>query len=248
MPKRLEEFSAADWGRLRPLTQGVKSVRYRLYDHRYRHRTARAGSAQVAADLIRGRRALVTIAFSDPQLLCWQTRLVRRYVPNCVHVIVDNSDNDGVAARNARIVAKAGLAYLRAPRNPWSADAASRSHGIVLNWAWANVIQPGEPEAFGFIDHDIFPTAADDPFAPLATQDIYGVIRRLRVALVLMGWVLLIPLCRRAEHEPRFRPGLVYRPRYWRWELEMSLPACRPGQFARTAYPFRSVQARNRNR
>jgi len=177
MPQALGEFSATDWWRLRPLTQGVKTLRYGLVDRRYRRAAAAAGDIKATADAIRGRRALVTVAFADPQLLSWQTRLLRRYVPHAVHVIVDNSLGDEIAAENGRVAAAAGSAYLRAPPNPWRTGAVSRSHGIVLNWTWDNLIRPGEPEAFGFIDHDLFPTAAADPFAPLAAQEVYGVIR-----------------------------------------------------------------------
>jgi hypothetical protein len=46
-----------------------------------------------------------------------------------------------------------------------------------LNWMWRNVLLPGAPEAFGFLDHDLFPTAPDDPFAWLDTQPVYGVLR-----------------------------------------------------------------------
>ena len=35
----------------------------------------------------------------------------------------------------------------------------------------------GRGELFGLLDHDLFPTAPDDPFAPLATQDVYGYVR-----------------------------------------------------------------------
>ena len=176
MPKSLREFSAADWRRLRPLTQAVKSWRYRLIDNVYRRRGAALGKPDAVAASIRRRKVLVTVAFADPQLLRWQVRLVRRFVADAIHIVVDNTPADDVAALNAQIAGDAGVAYLRAPKNPWS-DAASRSHGIVLNWTWHNVIRPGAPEAFGFIDHDIFPTAADDPFAPLAGQDVYGVVR-----------------------------------------------------------------------
>jgi hypothetical protein len=181
MPKSLRELTAADWRHLRPLTQNVKSWRYRLVDGIYRRRGAVAGDPEAVAASIRRRKVLVTVAFADPQLLSWQIRLVCRYVPGAVHAIVDNSPADAAAAVNARIAADAGVAYVRAPPNPWSGqgarDAASRSHGIVLNWTWHNIIRPGAPEAFGFIDHDIFPTAPDDPFAPLAGQDVYGVVR-----------------------------------------------------------------------
>jgi hypothetical protein len=177
MPKSIGEFSASDWRRLRPLTQAVKSVRYALVDRAYRLRRARGGDAAAVAKTIRGQKVLVTIAFADPQLLSWQVRLLRHYVPGARHLIVDNSPGDEIAAQNGRVAAQAGVAYLRTPRNPWTGNAFSRSHGIALNWAWHNVIRPGEPEAFGFIDHDIFPTAMDDPFAPLVRQDLYGIVR-----------------------------------------------------------------------
>jgi hypothetical protein len=177
MPKSLNEFSAADWRRLRPLTQAVKTARYNLIDRAYRRRPAAAGDMAAVALSVRGRKLLVTIAFGDPNLVLWQTRLVGHYVPNAFHVIVDNSTNDEIAHQICRIAIGAGTPYLRVPRNPWSGHAASRSHGIALNWTWQNVVRAGEPEAFGFIDHDIFPTALGDPFAPLANQDFYGVVR-----------------------------------------------------------------------
>jgi hypothetical protein len=177
MPKSLNEFSAADWRRLRPLTQAVKTLRYGRIDRAYRAQPAAVGDPAVLAQAIRGRKVLVTVAFGDPQLVSWQTRLLRHYVPGVLHVVVDNSAADDIARGICRVAGHAGAAYLRAPPNPWSGEAASRSHGIVLNWTWHNVIRPGEPEAFGFIDHDIFPTAADDPFAALATQDVYGIVR-----------------------------------------------------------------------
>jgi hypothetical protein len=175
MPKSFAEYSADDWRHLRPVTQAVKSLRYRAIDRGYRRKPARAGDTAALAESIRGRRVLVTIAFDDPALIRWQIRLVRHFVPGVRHLVVDNSAADDAANEIQRIAGAEN--YLRAPQNPWSGDAASRSHGIVLNWAWDNLIRPGEPEAFGFLDHDIFPTAPDNPFAPFATQDIYGVVR-----------------------------------------------------------------------
>jgi hypothetical protein len=179
MPKSWNEFSAADWRRLRPLTQAVKTLRYRATDRLYRRHPAASGDPAAIARSIRGGKVLVTVAFCDAEVVSWQARLLRHYVPSAHHVIVDNSGSDEAAHEISRVATDAGVAYLRAPPNPWSGDAASRSHGIVLNWVWHNLIRPGEPEAFGFIDHDIFPTAADDPFAPLITQDVYGIIRTM---------------------------------------------------------------------
>ncbi len=175
MPKSFAEYSVDDWRHLRPVTHAVKSLRYHAIDRDYRRKPARAGDTAAMARSIRGRGVLITIAFSDPALIRWQTRLVGHYVPSVRHIVVDNSTADDAAEEIRRIAGAEN--YLRAPENPWSGVAASRSHGIVLNWAWHNLIRPGQPEAFGFLDHDIFPTASDDPFAPLATQDIYGVAR-----------------------------------------------------------------------
>ncbi len=175
MPKSLTEFSAADWRRLRPLTQAVKSLRYQLIDRNYRRQPPRVGDAAAVARSIRGLKVLVTVAYSDPALISWQIRLLRYYVPGVHHVIVDNSPVDAVARLIER--AAGASAYVRAPRNPWSGAAASRSHGLTLNWTWENLIRRGEPEAFGFLDHDIFPLGTDDPFAALAGQDVFGVVR-----------------------------------------------------------------------
>jgi hypothetical protein len=175
MPKSFAEYSAQDWRRLRPVTHAIKSLRYRWIDRKYRCRPARAGDPAVLARSIKGRKVLVTIAFSDPALIAWQTRLVRHYLRGIRHIVVDNSSADAVAAQIHDIVG--ADSYLRAPENPWSGNALSRSHGIALNWAWDHLIRPGEPQAFGFLDHDIFPTAFDNPFAPLAAQDFYGVVR-----------------------------------------------------------------------
>ena len=75
-------LSAADWRRLRPLTQAVKTLRYGLIDRAYCRRPAAAGDAAAVARSIRGRKALVTVAFGDLQIVAWQTRLLRDYVPN----------------------------------------------------------------------------------------------------------------------------------------------------------------------
>src|SRR5215831_15053429 len=143
MPKSFTEFSPNDWRRLRPLTQTIKFFRYRLIDRNYRRQRPLVGDAAAMARSIRGRKVLVTIAFADPTLILWQTRLVRHHVPHARHVIVDNSLSDADAAQIRRIVSADD--YLRAPQNPWSRRAASRSHGLALNWTWDNLIEPGQP-------------------------------------------------------------------------------------------------------
>lgn len=171
----MRDYTFADWRRLRPLTHMMKTLRYRLVDALYMRRPPRSGDIGALAAALRGRKVLVTIAFSDVQAIAWQIPLLRHYLPHTLHVIADNTPDDATAARIAAEAERAGVAYLRLPHNPW--EAGSRSHGIALNWVWHNLVRRGEPEAFGFLDHDIFPTAAEDPFVPLARQDFYGVLR-----------------------------------------------------------------------
>jgi len=175
MPPALHEYTVADWRRLRPLFHGAKTFRYRLVNAVYVRRAAPHGNRPALEREIRARKVLVTVAFNDPQVLKWQAVLVRHYVPHALHIVADNSSDRVMAAKIAAVAEQERVRYLRLPANPWSQ--ASRSHGIALNWLWRNLIRPGEPEAFGFLDHDLFPLAPDDPFAPLSSQDFFGVVR-----------------------------------------------------------------------
>jgi hypothetical protein len=175
VPKALSEYTFSDWKRLRPISHRLKTARYGMIDRRYRARPAAVGDAAALARSIAGRKALFSVAYQDPQAIDWQAQLVRHFVPDALYTVVDNSPRDDDAASIARVAARHDVPYLRAPENPWQKS--SRSHGIVLNWIWHNVIRPGAPEAFGMLDHDLFPTAPDDPFAPLQRQDIYGTVR-----------------------------------------------------------------------
>ena len=168
-------YTDDDWLHLRPLTHFIKTLRYRVVDRRYLRRPAPTGDLAALRRLIRGKKLLITVAFSDPQAIDWQARLVHRHVPHALHLIADNSPDDASANAISAFAAQHGVPYLRLPANPWHKG--SRSHGIALNWLWQNLLRPGEPEMFGFLDHDIFPTAPDDPFTALGTQDFYGVVR-----------------------------------------------------------------------
>jgi hypothetical protein len=171
----IQEYTLADWKRLRPLTHILKSRRYDLMNRLYVRRAALGGNPLAIARMISGRNVLVTISFNDSEAIRWQTLLIRHYVPRALHIIADNSSDETAAREIMEVSARRALPYLRLPRNPWRS--CSRSHGIALNWVWSNVLRLGMPRAFGFIDDDIFPTARDDPFAPLDSQDFYGVIR-----------------------------------------------------------------------
>lgn len=186
MPRTIRDYTLADWKRLRPVTHTLKSWRYRRINRLYARRLERAGDRAAVLRAIAGRDVLVTTAFNDPEVIRWQALLIRFYVPRALHLIVDNSSEESAAAEIAAIGARFGMPYLRLPLNPWSAF--SRSHGIALNWTWHNVLRPGAPRAFGFIDDDLFPTAPDDPFAPLAMQKFFGAVREVGQRWFLAAW------------------------------------------------------------
>jgi hypothetical protein len=174
MSKRLTEYTFDDWLRLRPLTRTYKTLRFNAINARHITKPARTGDIAAAVRAMAGQRVLITVAFEDAQAVDWQLRLVRRYVPCDIHLIADNSRNDA-QARAVRAVCEAvGAPCLRLPA---SAARSSRSHGLALNWIWTNVVRPGRPAAFGFLDDDFFPTEPDDPFAMLEAQDFFGTVR-----------------------------------------------------------------------
>jgi hypothetical protein len=173
--KPILDYGLHDWLRLRPLLHAIKTARYRHTDRVYRHRPPRHGDLRSICPLLRGRKVLVAIAYEDVQVIDWQTRLLRLFVPNALYIIADNSVTDQGSSAIARLAHNHDVPYVRLPVNPSSKG--SRSHGLALNWVWYNLIRPGRPEAAGFLDHDLFPTAPDDPFAALATQDFFGLVR-----------------------------------------------------------------------
>jgi hypothetical protein len=174
----LGEYTANDWRRLRPVGHWVKTQRYRMQRESYVRRPARFALTDTAS--MRGRRIITTIAFEDPEAISIQARLLARFVPDAVYIVADMSMNQGSADEIRSIAEKLSIPYVRLPKSPLlRREHASRIHGLALNWTWRNVIRPIEPEAFGFIDHDIYPTSPDDPFCKLQLQPIYGSIRQI---------------------------------------------------------------------
>ncbi len=176
MPRSFRDYTWQDWRHLRPFTQTLKTIRYRAIDAIHMRQAPRSGGLASLVQSVSGRDVLVTIAYCDPELIAWQVPLVRHYVPHALHIVADNTPDDKQAASIENYARRGGALYLRLPKNPWGTG--SRSHGIAMNWMWRNVLRPGAPRAFGFLDHDIFPLAPDDPFSILSQQSFYGVVRR----------------------------------------------------------------------
>lgn len=177
MHRPLTDYALEDWVRLRPLIQRLKSAHYDRVQRRFDRQPPRVGDLALLRAAIRGRRLLMTIAYEDPQAIDWQVRLVRHHIAGAVHLVADNSHDDAKAAAIARHARASGALYLRMPENPWRRGQASRSHGTAMTWLWTNLVRPGEPAMFGFLDHDLWPTAPTDPFAPLAQRPFDGNVR-----------------------------------------------------------------------
>jgi hypothetical protein len=171
----LREYDRADWKRLRPLSHWLKTMRYGALRELHVRRGQRGGETSLR-ERIRGRRVLVTIAYNDPEAIDMQAQAMARHVPDALYIVADNSSDDRAAERIAAMAAAHHAPYIRLPK-PWDKEG-SRSHGLALNWVWRNLIRPGEPEAFGFLDDDLFPTVLDDPFAKLDRQPVYGMLRQ----------------------------------------------------------------------
>ncbi len=189
MPKALHEYTWRDWRRLRPLAHRVKEHRYRRIDRRYLSRqppcpeppcpepfclASSCSGVASTRDAIGGQKAVFSIAFNDPETIELQIRAIHRFLPSVVYVVVDNSSDPDAASRIGELCDKARIAYVRLAPNPWNGRNASRSHGLAMNAVWQHLVRPGAPTQFGFIDHDLFPTAMTDPFSQLGEDVCYG--------------------------------------------------------------------------
>jgi len=178
MPRSLSKYSRREWLHLRPLIDRKNHARYQI-----RERLALARNVNRAAiPDIRNRNVLITVAFNDPQVIEWQTKLIAHYVPGAVHLVVDNSNNTAAKASIQDVCAAAGIRYFVVTGNPWvkkktDGNDGSRSHGYALNWAWANIVVPNRPSMVGVLDHDIFPVEKTDPFRMLENAAVGGVVR-----------------------------------------------------------------------
>jgi hypothetical protein len=176
MPRPIATYTASEWSRLRPLTQGYKTW---LWDRTDRRHAARPpDSAEAMSQLLKqlsGRNVVASIAFNVPWTIRWQLRFAARYLENAAFLVADNSTNPDARAAIGKLCADAGIAYLALPPNPYRETRhASRSHGLALNWVYRNIIGELRPAAWGFFDHDLFPTQPFHPLRRLRGQPFYG--------------------------------------------------------------------------
>lgn len=180
MPRRIATYTASDWLRLRPLSHGYKTWLWNRLDRRYA--ASPADDPQAVGELrerLSGKNLVASIAFNAPWTIGWQLRFVGRNLENAAFLVADNSSEAEARAAIAGLCAEAGVAYLRLPENPYQGKRyASRSHGLALNWIYRNLVRELKPAAWGFFDHDLFPTRPFDPQKRLRGQPFYGELER----------------------------------------------------------------------
>lgn len=174
MPRSPSEYTRREWTHLRPLVDSYKHYRHKILEARLLRRPARGGDVADAINRVRGSDVILSVAFNAPDKIAMQAALLEKFVPHAVYVVLDNSSDDGIAGEIERVVPAANALYIRLPPAPWSGRDAGRSHALAMNWAWQHIIVKGEPSAFGFIDHDIYPVVPTNPFAPLRDYPITG--------------------------------------------------------------------------
>jgi hypothetical protein len=160
--------------RFRPLVDSYKHYRHQIFADYLLRRPARGGDVADAIHRIRAGNALLAVAFNAPNKIAMQAGLVKKLVPNAVYVVLDNSSDDHLADEIESAAHASKAPYVRLPRAPWTGLEAGRAHALAMNWAWRHVILKGEPNAFGFIDHDIYPVVRTDPFAALRAYPVAG--------------------------------------------------------------------------
>lgn len=177
MPRKLSDYGLNDFLHLRPLTQRYKTLRYRLVDDKYVKMPVQSTEFADIVRCIRGKNVIATVAFEDPDCLALHLALLRKYVVLDQVIVFDNSRLEKTRVVNAEVANAYHANYVCLPPNPWTGRNGSRSHGTALNWIWHNVLKPGEPNAFGFVDDDLYAIAPTNPFAPLDKYPYYGDIR-----------------------------------------------------------------------
>ena len=160
--------------RFRPLVDSYKHYRHQIFADYLLRRPARGGDVADAIHRIRAGNALLAVVFNAPNKIAMQAGLVKKLVPNAVYVVLDNSSDDHLADEIESAAHASKAPYVRLPRAPWTGLEAGRAHALAMNWAWRHVILKGEPNAFGFIDHDIYPVVRTDPSAALRAYPVAG--------------------------------------------------------------------------
>ena len=176
MPKPFHEYSRREIFRFRPALHWKRELQRRLRVVREASAPDAGRRAKDIARALAGRNALITVAFNYPDTIEVQGALLRRNVGDNPWLIADNSADARASEEIAAVALRYDAFHVRLPAPLWSKRSPGERHGAAMNWMWRNIVRPGKPKAFGFLDHDVYPVKPADPFAALDRFPIAGVV------------------------------------------------------------------------
>jgi hypothetical protein len=196
------EYEIGEWMSGKPLVHGFKLGRNVLIERRFRSQDRAAGEKLLAGRPgLADKTVICVVAFNAP----WTIELLlgsAGRLANSAFIVFDNSNDREARGQIERICREADTAYLSLPANPERHPC--RSHGLSMNWAYYNVIEPLRPRTFGFFDHDLIPIAPYDPAAALAGQPVYGVLNHSPWGWNLWAGFSLFDFARFSAFRPDF--------------------------------------------
>jgi hypothetical protein len=175
--RTLGQYSIREWFYGTPLVHAFKQMRNDIIQNIYR-RIHPKSLKQFLKDtsLLQGKTIAVVIAFNQPWVVDWLTRMSAKYVHDTTWLVFDNSSRKDIRPIIEMICRKRNIPYLSLPRNLERHPC--RSHGIALTWIYYNVIQRIKPRIFAFIDHDLIPLEKIEFDKILGNQVFYGILKR----------------------------------------------------------------------
>jgi hypothetical protein len=172
--RKLKDYSAKDWLRLRPLLHGGKQLRNDFVQSAFlRLRPDRLEKFLEDNGHLAGKSIVQIIAYEQPEVLNLSIRMARRHLANTVLLVFDNSPLPEAQIEIERVCREHNVAYLALPANPTRHP--NRSHGLAMTWVWHHVVKSIRPAVAGFIDHDLIPLERIELNQVLAGQPFYGV-------------------------------------------------------------------------
>jgi hypothetical protein len=178
--RQARQFSAAEWLRLDPLTQGLKQLHNDALLARYLRQPAPELAAFLQAHShLRGQSVALVIAFEQTWTLDWLLEQTGRNLPAGATVLVfDNSRTPAARLGIASVCNRYAAPYLPLP--PYRTRHVNRSHGMAMTWVFHNVVRALQPRLFAYLDHDLVPVTPADPARWLDDQAVYGLINEGR--------------------------------------------------------------------
>jgi len=202
------EITVEEWLKFNVPPKLRRRIRNRMRAFRFLREPAAArllfGKESAFPDAI-----IASVAFNRPDVIEWQIHLVRRHLAERDgYIVFDNSSRDDARQAIHDLCRRQQVPYVGLPPNRMMVSA---SHGLALNWIVRNFVTTFKPSLFGFIDHDIFPTAPFSVREQMQGKLLYG--RQRRDTPTPDGWFLWPGFCffernvplRRLDFAPSYR-------------------------------------------